>query len=76
MSALSMKSTSAQFKILAETANALGVPGVIKAGNKYEPGTLDVSPDTLEHLYEFALGGTGQFAKRGFYSGRKSNKGR
>lgn len=64
-SALSMRSTAAPFKFLAETANALGVPGVIKAGNKYEPGTLDVSPDTLEHLYEFAAGGAGQFVKRG-----------
>ena len=64
-SALSMSSTAAPFKFLAETANALGVPGVIKAGNKYEPGTLDVSPDTLEHLYEFAAGGAGQFVKRG-----------
>ncbi len=74
-SALSMKSTAAPFKFLAETANALGVPGVIKAGNKYEPGTLDVSPDTLEHLYEFALGGTGQFAKRVFTLGEKVTKG-
>ena len=63
-SALSMKSTWEPFKAAASYANALGVPGVIKGGNQYEKGTLDFSPDALEHLFEFAGGGAGKFATR------------
>ena len=61
-SALSMRSTAAPFKFLAETANALTQKG---EGSKFEKGALDVSPDTLEHLFEFAMGGAGKFGLRG-----------
>ena len=60
-SALSMRSTPEAFKFLAETANILTQPG---NGNKYEKGAVDISPDSLEHLFDFALGGAGQFGKR------------
>lgn len=60
-SALSMRSTPEAFKFLAETANILTQPG---NGSKYEKGAVDISPDSLEHLFDFALGGAGQFGKR------------
>ena len=34
-------------------------------GDHYEPGLIDVYPDTLEHLFEFAVGGTGRTIERG-----------
>jgi hypothetical protein len=32
----------------------------VTGGDHYEAGIVDVYPDTLEHLFEFAIGGTGR----------------
>ena len=36
----------------------------ISRGNESESGILDFSPDTMNHLFKFSLGGTGAFAVR------------
>lgn len=40
-------------------------------GNTLEPGMIDVSPDTLEHLFGFGTGGAGRFAGRIYNLGEK-----
>lgn len=50
-SALSWRSTKDMYKNFAAWMNE------VSGGNTYESGWFDVSPDTLEHLTEFALGG-------------------
>lgn len=57
-SALSRRSTATAFKNAATFLNSL------TGGNEYEPGWLDVSPESMEHLYEYALGGAGTFGLR------------
>tara|TARA_R110000824_G_scaffold250201_2_gene438993 strand:+ start:283 stop:6771 length:6489 start_codon:yes stop_codon:yes gene_type:complete len=57
-SALSQRNTATAFKTVAQWINT------ITTGNAYEPGWLDVSPDTLEHLAEYAFGGAGKFGLR------------
>lgn len=37
----------------------------LTGGNEVRPGWLDISPESLEHLGAFAVGGAGQFIKRG-----------
>ena len=56
---LSMRTTLAPFKVAAETMNAL-----LGEGSEHVSGPLDLSPDVLEHLTEFALGGMGKFGLR------------
>ena len=41
-------------------AAAKGI-GAVTLGDEYEPGAVDVSPETLEHVWNFALGGAGRF---------------
>jgi hypothetical protein len=42
-------------KAIAEQLNAL------TGGSKVEPGLVDISPETLDHLWDFATGGAGRF---------------
>jgi len=56
---LSMRTTLAPFKVAAETMNAL-----LGEGSEHVSGPLDLSPDVLEHLTEFAFGGMGHFGLR------------
>jgi hypothetical protein len=42
-------------KWVAEQVNAL------TGGSKVEPGLVDISPETLDHLWDFATGGAGRF---------------
>ena len=61
-SALSFRSTKEIYKDISEWMNdATG-------GDTYIEGGIDVSPDTLEHLAEFALGGLYTFATRSYDS--------
>jgi 2-oxo-4-hydroxy-4-carboxy--5-ureidoimidazoline (OHCU) decarboxylase len=53
-----MSSTRTPFKNAAKILNSL------TGGNEYESGYMDVSPDALEHIAEFALGGAGTFGLR------------
>jgi hypothetical protein len=55
---LAMSSTRTPFKNAAKILNSL------TGGNEYESGYMDVSPDALEHIAEFALGGAGTFGLR------------
>ena len=57
-SQLSMTSTKTPFIGAADAINTL------TGGNEQESGDIDISPDVLEHLAEFALGGAGQFYLR------------
>jgi hypothetical protein len=57
-SQLAMSSTRTPFKNAAKILNSL------TGGNEYESGYMDVSPDALEHIAEFALGGAGTFGLR------------
>ena len=57
-SQLSMASTKPPFIAAAKAINTLF------KGNEQESGAVDISPDVLEHLAEFALGGAGQFYMR------------
>ena len=64
-SAESFGRTHAAFKSIAEGLNS------ITGGDHYEPGLIDVYPDTLEHLFEFAVGGTGRTIERALNSAEK-----
>ena len=57
-SSLARTSTRTPFKESARWLNEL------TGGNKNEPGKVDISPDTLEHYFEFMLGGAGTFGMR------------
>ena len=57
-SQMSMASTKAPFIGTAKAINKFF------GGNEQESGDVDISPDVLEHLAEFALGGAGQFYLR------------
>jgi len=60
-SQLSKSSTNEYFKNLAKFLNGLG------GGNESEPGlggVMDISPDKLQHLFNFSLGGMGATALR------------
>ena len=54
----SFKGTAAPFKWAAEAINSF------TGGDKVKPGFVDPHPDTLEHLFEFAGGGTYRFGAR------------
>ena len=68
-SQLAMSTTGTPFKFVANTLNAL------TGGNEQEPGGIDVSPDVLEHLAEFAFGGAGAFGLRNLNAFEKWQKG-
>jgi len=57
-SSLARTSTRTPFKEAARWLNELS------GGNENEPGKVDISPDTLEHYFEFMLGGAGTFGMR------------
>ena len=57
-SSLARTSTRTPFKETARWLNELS------GGNENEPGKVDISPDTLEHYFEFMLGGAGTFGMR------------
>jgi hypothetical protein len=57
-SALYWKSTGEVSKWLAQTLNKPG------EGTEYRSGYFDVSPDTIEHLFDFTFGGAGAFYRR------------
>lgn len=56
---LSMRSTKQMYKNIAEFVNE------VTGGSTYESGAIDISPDTLEHLAEFGLGGMYRLVDRG-----------
>ena len=58
-SSLAFGSTRQPFIDTAKTLNAL-----FGEGSENVPGYIDISPDILEHFYEFILGGAGTFAIR------------
>ena len=58
-SSLAQTSTSPIFKAASTLLNSFS------GGNEYEPGGMDVSPDVLEHMFEYATGGAGAFVLRG-----------
>ena len=64
-----MSTTRTPFKFIANTLNAL------TGGNEQQPEAIDISPDVLEHLGEFALGGAGAFGLRNFNAFEKWQKG-
>ena len=68
-SSMSMSTTRTPFKWMAKLSNSL------IGGNEQQSGALDVSPDVLEHLAEFALGGAGQFGMRNLDAFEKWQKG-
>ena len=68
-SQLAMSTTRTPFKVIAKSLNAM------IGGNEQEPGAIDISPDTLEHLAEFALGGAGTFGLRNYDAFEKWQKG-
>jgi len=68
-SQLAMSTTRTPFKVIAKSLNAM------ISGNEQEPGAIDISPDTLEHLAEFALGGAGTFGMRNYDAFEKWQKG-
>jgi len=57
-SSQAFKSTGDFWKYSAELINAAS------GGNLYVSGGLDISPDSLEHMWEFSTGGLGRFADR------------
>lgn len=57
-SQLYWNSTAGPFKWTAETLNNL------TGGSPIRKGLLDISPETLEYFYDYALGAAGGFAKR------------
>tara|TARA_R100001126_G_C4887534_1_gene183401 strand:- start:52 stop:7359 length:7308 start_codon:yes stop_codon:yes gene_type:complete len=59
-SQLQMASTRAPFVETAKILNKLS------QGNEQQSGSIDISPDTLEHYAEFLLGGAGTFGLRTF----------
>ena len=44
----------------------------VTLGNENEPGFIDISPDTLNYLFEYALGGAGATAMRTVEFGRRA----
>jgi SAM-dependent methyltransferase len=68
-SQLQMGTTRTPFVAAAKMVNGL------TGGNEFEPGWLDFSPDSLEHLAEFAFGGAGAFALRNANALEKWSKG-
>ena len=62
-SSLARSTTRTAFKATAKYLNELSFPGY-EGGNVNEPGLIDISPDTLEHYFEFILGGAGTFGMR------------
>lgn len=58
----SWESTPDPFKWIAEGMNAA------TGGSAVRPGAIDVSPTTMNHLWNFALGGVGAFAGRAWTS--------
>jgi len=68
-SSMSMSTTRTPFKWMAKLSNSL------IGGNEQQSGALDVSPDVLEHLAEFALGGAGKFGMRNLDAFEKWQKG-
>ncbi len=68
-SQMQMGTTRTPFVAAAKIANGL------TGGNEFEPGWLDFSPDSLEHLAEFAFGGAGAFALRNANALEKWSKG-
>jgi len=68
-SSMSMSTTRTPFKWMAKLSNSL------IGGNEQQSGALDVSPDVLEHLAEFALGGAGTFGMRNLDAFEKWQKG-
>lgn len=67
---LSFRSTKQIYKDISEWVNdATG-------GDTYISGYIDVSPDTLEHITEFALGGLYTFATRSYDSASRVIEGR
>lgn len=65
LSQLSKDSTFAGFKAAAKIMNGL------TGGNESVPGTLDFSPDKLQHLFNYALGGAGATGLRTVEAFRK-----
>ncbi|MCW7551075.1 LPD5 domain-containing protein [Endozoicomonas gorgoniicola] len=59
-SALPMKSTKTLFRDLATWLNEA------TGGTGFRSGWADISPDSIEHLFEFATGGAGAFVGRTF----------
>ena len=57
-SQMSFRTTPEAFKRAAKFLNS------ISYGNESEAGILDFSPDTMNHMFKFGLGGTGAFAIR------------
>jgi len=68
-SQLAMSTTRTPFKVAAKILNGL------TGGNEYESGYIDVSPDALEHIAEFAFGGAGTFGLRNMNALEKWAKG-
>lgn len=58
-SQLAFKSVGPLPKAIAEALNKW------TGGNDLEPGAVDVSPETLEHYYDFVSGGVGRLLSRG-----------
>lgn len=56
-SSLYWKSTGEVSKWLAKTINAWG-------GSEHVSGNIDISPDSIEHIFDFTFGGAGAFYRR------------
>ncbi|MFQ5540550.1 MAG: LPD38 domain-containing protein, partial [Candidatus Binatia bacterium] len=52
------RSTAALWRKTAEWLN------ITTGGNQHVSGAIDISPDSLEHIWEFSTGGLGRFADR------------
>jgi hypothetical protein len=65
-SQLTYSTTPEAFKLVAGFLND------VTLGNENEPGFIDISPDTLNYMYEYALGGAGATAMRTFEVGRRA----
>lgn len=57
-SQLYFRSASEVSKQVAEGLNSL------TGGNKWDPGMVDISPETLDHIFDFMVGGAGRTIKR------------
>ncbi|WP_062269488.1 SAM-dependent methyltransferase [Endozoicomonas arenosclerae] len=57
-SAQAMKSTKDHFKVISQWLNE------VTGGTDYRSGWMDISPDSIEHIAEFATGGVGAFGSR------------
>lgn len=69
-SAMSMRSTKDTYKVIAGWLND------VTGGSDYRPGLVDISPDTIEHLAEFSLGGLYKLVDRTIDSTGKAIQGR